>query len=757
MNFEKILKIIIWTGLVGICFIPLIVDGDYYFPYITPKTLAFKIAVEALFLAYLALAVKKPEYRPKLNFVLLLFIVYLAVVFISSSLAGSFNLSFWSNNERSEGLVLLLHLLLYLIMLSGFVKGVKQWSIVLEASFASSILVSFVALGQYLKLDWVIESAAGSRLTSTIGNAGYVAGYLIFNVFFGLLLFFLRDNRYLKIYYLFGIILQIFVALYTLTRGAIISLALSLFIFVLYLAFYRYKEKKIIRNTSIVVFLLLSILTISIFANKEADWVRKNDIFERISGISLEATTAQNRLYTWESAWKGFKEKPLLGYGYESFYQVFDKYFNPKIYRKAGSVVWFDRAHNIVFDRLITGGIIGLFLYLLMLFLPVWFLWKYFRKNKDESVRYIIPVILSLTMISYFIQNLFIFEALVTYIPLFIVLGFLSQYSPTYADKLLQSKKIYLTLLIIFTISFIPALFTFSIKPALANRGFIQGLIKSKTASYKDAYNQLIDVIEMDTHGNQEYRQHLGELVAGAVDNSAIDQDWLKGAILRAEQEFDAQIAEKPTSARNYLMFMRFLNKTYVFNVERLVKSLKLGEKATELSPTRPQVYYEIGYSQVYLGNYYKSIGKTDEAEKMFDQAVFNMEKSIKLQEKVVESYLNIAMVLFVIDRGDEVQKYLDRMDELGVDYHTEESLARMANSAVHKEEFEWTKKFYQEIIQINPDKPENWVNLALSYAYLGENQKAIETAQRIGQFGGQYEEQSKSFIEDVNNGVFKK
>ena len=757
MNFEKILKIIIWTGLVGICFIPLIVDGDYYFPYITPKTLAFKIAVEALFLAYLILAVKKPEYRPKLNFILILFISYLAVIFVSSLSAGSFYFSFWSNNERSEGLVLLLHLLLYLIMLSGFVKGVKQWSIVLEASFASSILVSFVALGQYLKLDWVIESAAGSRLTSTIGNAGYVAGYLIFNVFFGLLLFFLRDNRYLKIYYLFGIILQIFVALYTLTRGAIISLALSLFIFVLYLAFYRYKEKKIIRNTSIVVFLLLSILIISIFANKEADWVRKNDIFERISGISLEATTAQNRLYTWESAWKGFKEKPLLGYGYESFYQVFDKYFNPKIYRKAGSVVWFDRAHNIVFDRLITGGIIGLFLYLLMLFLPVWFLWKYFRKNKDESIRYIIPVILSLTMISYFIQNLFIFEALVTYIPLFITLGFLSQYSPTYANNFFQSKKAYLTLSILYFILFIPILLAFSIKPAAANKGFIESLIKAKTTEYKSAYEQLIDVIEMGTHGNQEYRQHLGELIIGAVDSPTVDQTWLGGAAIRAGQEFDTQIEEKPTSARNYLMFMRFLNKGYNSNAEQLVKSIRLGEKALELSPTRPQVYYEIGYSQVYLGNYYKSIGKTDEAEKMFDQAVSNMEKSIKLQEKVVESYLNIAMVLFVIDRGDEVQKYLDRMDELGVDYHTEESLARMANSAVHKEEFEWTKKFYQEIIQINPDKPENWVNLALSYAYLGENQKAIETAQRIGQFGGQYEEQSKSFIEDVNNGVFKK
>ncbi len=285
MNLEKALKIVIWTGLIGICFIPLIVDSNYYFPYIVPKTLAFKIAVEIVFLLYLILAVKKPEYRLKLNFVLLLFISYLAVVFISSISAGTLYFSFWSNNERSEGLLLLLHLLLYLIVLSGFIRGIKQWLIILDASFLSSIFLSFVALGQYFNFGWVLSSAAGSRLTATIGNAGYVAGYLIFNIFFGLLLFFLRTNKYLKIYYLVGVILQIFVALYTLTRGAIISLAFSLFVFVLYLSFYRYKKRKIIRNFSIVVFLLLSILTISIFVNREADWVRKNDIFERISSI----------------------------------------------------------------------------------------------------------------------------------------------------------------------------------------------------------------------------------------------------------------------------------------------------------------------------------------------------------------------------------------------------------------------------------------------------------------------------------------
>jgi len=132
-------------------------------------------------------------------------------------------------------------------------------------------------------------------------------------------------------------------------------------------------------------------------------------------------------LVTWQGAYEGFKDKPLLGYGYENFYQVFDKNFNSVIYRKAGSVVWFDRAHNMIFDRLITGGLIGLLFYLSLLFTPLFFLWRHFRRNKT-SKGYFIPVIFSLMILSYFIQNMFIFEALVTYIPLFIVLAFMSQF-----------------------------------------------------------------------------------------------------------------------------------------------------------------------------------------------------------------------------------------------------------------------------------------------------------------------------------------
>jgi len=755
MNTEKILKYIIWAGLIAICFIPLLVRSNYFFPFIVPKTVAFRVIVEIIFLAFLGLAVMKKEYRPKLNLVLVLFFLYITAVFISSILGGSFYFSFWSNNERSEGLLLLLHLFLFLVVLTGFLRRLKDWLIIFEAFFVSGLLVCLVALGQYLNLGWILGSSSGARLASTIGNAGYVAGYLIFNIFFGLILFFFRKNKYLRIYYILGILLQIFIVLNTLTRGGILALFFCLSIFIGYLAFFYLRSNKSVRNTGIIILLLGMTLAGLIFFNKQADWVKNNPILSRISTISLSATTAQTRLMTWQSSYQGFKERPILGYGYENFYQVFDKYFNPKIYRHAGSVVWFDRAHNIVFDRLITGGLIGLFLYLSLLFIPLVYLWRWFCRNKTAS-GYLIPVVFTLVMLAYFIQNLFIFEALVTYIPLFLVLGFLSQFSPSWQGKLSQSKKSYLVLLTIGVIIFLPVLFGFNIKPAATNKELIKVMIEVQTGKYQEAYNQFVKVIEKGAFNNQEYRERFGEFVTQTLNVKEIDDNWKRIAALKAEQEFDKQIQEKPKSARNYLMLMRFLNRSYQFNTERLNKSLTLAEKVAQLSPTRPQIYYESGYSQIYLGKYYQSLGQTEQAEELFNQSIANMQKAIDLNDRVLESYLNMVMVLFTTGRNDQVQFYLDKIDEFNLNYHQQDKLQRMANSAMHAEDYQWTKEFYKELTELIPDKPEHWVNLALSYAYLGQKEKAVETAEKIKEFGEDYVQQSDLFIQDVLSGRFQ-
>ena len=755
MNIEKFLKYIIWIGLVAIPFIPLLIDGNYFFPFIFPKTMFFRIIVEVIFLAFLGLAVLKKEYRPKINLVLIISFLYIIIVSLSSFLADNFYFSFWSNNERSEGILLLLHLFAYLFILSGFLRKLKDWLFLFETSFFSSILVSLIGLGQYLGQDWIVASSGGSRITATIGNAGYVAGYLIFNIFFGLLLIYFRKNKYLNFYYSLGILLQIFIVFNTLTRGGIIALVFSLVIFIGYLVFFKFRSNKSIRNSGIIILLLAIIFTSFVFLNKQSDWVKKNNILNRLTSISISDTTANNRLVTWKGAYEGFKEKPLVGYGYENFYQVFDKNFDTSIYRKAGSVVWFDRAHNMIFDRLITGGLVGLLLYLSLLSLPLVLLWKYFYKNKTFS-GYFIPVVFTLIMIAYFIQNMFIFEALVTYIPLFIVLAFMSQFCLSYFDNFAKSKKPYLISLTLGIILFLPIMFSFNIIPASANRGFIKTLIQARQGELKEAYSQFINIIDRNTPNNQEYRQHFGEFVTGLVNNPEVtDQEWVSQAAIRVEQEFDKQIEEKPLNTRNYLMFMRFLNKTYQFNVERLGKALRLGDKALELSPTRPQIHYEIAYTQIYLGNYYSSIEQTDKTEQLFNKAVENMQRAIDLQDQVTESYINMIMVLLTTNKDNDIQSYLDKMDSMGINYHRADVLERMANSAVHAKNYEWTLKFYKEITTITPENPEALINLALSYVNLGEKEKAIETAKKVEEFGGNYAEQSKLFIQDILDGKY--
>lgn len=762
MNLEKILKYLVWTGLIAICFIPLVIIRDYFFPFIVPKTLFFRIIVEVIFLAYLGLAVIKKEYRPKLNLVSLLFGLYLAVVFISSIINDTFVFSFWSSNERSEGLLLLIHLFLFLIVASGFLRKFKDWLIIFEASFLASILLGFVALKQYVDPTWEFFGGM-QRLSATIGNAGYVAGYLIFNIFFGLFLFFFRKNKYLHWYYILGILLQIFVVFNTLTRGGIIALFFSLTVFISYLAFVYFKQNKWIKNTSILAVILVIIFVGLVFLSQQADWVRNNRVLGRITDISFEDTTTKNRLMTWQSAWQGFKDKPILGYGYENFYIPFDKYFNPGIYRHAGSVTWFDRAHNIIFDRLITGGLIGLLLYLSLLILPLYYLWRYYKRIKDNN-RYLIPVIFSLVIIGYFIQNLFIFEALVTYIPLFLVLAFLSLFTPSWQDKIFQSKNLYVVLLTIGIIVYLPVLFAFNIKPAQVNKGLVEAIIRTNIdGQHQEAYDRFVEVLDKNTSYNQEYRQHFTEFVIRAIALEELDSNWRVQAAMRAEQELEKQIAEKPQSVRNYLMFIRFLNKSYVFNVERLDRAIELIDEAIVLSPTRQALYTEAGYSYYNLGSYYKQQDNMEKAEESFDQSIANMQKAISLSEQVAEGYVNMISVLLFTGRSDQIDFYYDKYKEVNADnYKVEEWLKRLGSGAITAGEHQWAAVFYKDLTDyissgLISDNPQYWINLAVAYAYMGEYEKAIAAAESIRKYGPEYDEQADLFIENIKEGYFEK
>ena len=150
------------------------------------------------------------------------------------------------------------------------------------------------------------------------------------------------------------------------------------------------------------------------------------------------------------------------------------------------------------------------------------------------------------------------------------------------------------------------------------------------------------------------------------------------------------------------------------------------------------------------------TISKNTEAKALDDAAIVNMQKAIDLQPMVLESYINMVMILTLTGHSDRIQVYFDTMDRLGVLFRTEDTLKRMANSAIHARDYALTKVLYEQIAGINPGA-DNLVNLALAYAYLGENDKAIEMALKTKIFGGKYAAEADDFIKQVQAGTYKK
>ncbi len=762
---EKIAKIIIWTGIAVLGIVPFLMDSHFFFPFIFTKALVFRIAVEIMLLAYLFLVNIDKSYRPRFTALTFILLAYIGILFVSSLLGDSFYFSFWGDIERSEGLITWLHLLALFIILSSFLRDYRQWLIAFDFLVGGSVLVSIFALGQ--KLDWQFVLNHGeNRLSATIGNPAFLAGYLIFNVFFALFLLLERKSLAARLYYGLVIALGIFIIFGTATRGAMIGLLAGL-LGASFLAVFFLKDYRRFRPYFLGFILAVAVFLGLAFANKQAAWVQNTEALRRLTSISLNDRTTQTRLMTWNSAWQGVKEKPFLGWGYENFFLVFNKYFNPKIYEDISSRIWFDRAHNIVFDQLIVGGAIGFFFYLLLLFYPVYFLFsrlvtkdrRLFRiikklSKEEAGVGRRASIIFIALLAAYFIQNLFVFDSLVTYLPFIFVLSFLGASGKSLVD--IQSRRGWKTIFWVYVLLLWPILYNVDIKPAKANLTVIEA-IQSQKKNPQSAYNLFLQTLAYNTYGNQEYRIRFAEFVDTLVYEKKLDELFLRQAALKVKEELNKQIAERPHDVANYIVLMRHYNRTYIYDPQLLNDViLKLFPQALALSPTRPHIYYEAGYAEINLGNYYKNLGKLDKAHRFYQDGFSHFDQAIALNPEVVESYVNPILMAFSSGEMERIDKYFQEMDQRHLPYRRLRHLRKMARAAVRTEHYDWAVKFYKDIVELEPDNPQNFVDLALSYIYSGDKENAIKIAQKVKEFGGEYARQAEGFIKQVSASDFK-
>lgn len=431
-----------------------VVMTSTFFPFIGGKYYLFRVAVEfsliclLLWWAFEAGEKEETELRASLRRLLSspLFLAVSAFVLaylLSSIFAYDPHAAFWSNYERGEGGFQMLHYYVFFVLLSLLLKRWQDWRAVFYLSLGAAVLMIlygvFAAAGVYGFVGPTRGADPGvsfwtklfsPRFQGSLGNPAYVAPYLMFSVFYALYLWFSeRWSKWWPPAIFFGGISVFFILFFFLsqTRGAFLGAIAAILSSLLYLAFTLKNRRKLVVG----IFAAIVLIGGALFAARNSDFIKAIPA-SRVLHIGLGERTVQTRLWTWQSALEGFKEKPIFGWGPENFSTVFDRHFDPRHFIPGqNSETWFDRAHSVLFDYLAGTGAVGLLAYAAMFAVFFWQLFSLVRSRAGgaQAVSRLAesPVLQALVvgmLIGYLFQGLMLFDVLPIYVNLFLILAF---------------------------------------------------------------------------------------------------------------------------------------------------------------------------------------------------------------------------------------------------------------------------------------------------------------------------------------------
>jgi O-antigen ligase/cytochrome c-type biogenesis protein CcmH/NrfG len=390
-------------------FTPLIVVNTFYFPFITGKGFYFRILIEVAVAAWAVLAVIDKAYRPRYSVIGVVVLAFLLWMGIADSFAVNAQKAFWSNFERMEGFVLLVHLVGFFFVASCVLRVEKKWRAWFLTSLSVGVVVSCYALFQLIDpTDFPIHQGS-TRIDASFGNSAYLAIYLLFNVFIALWIALSEKSVGLRWSLITLAAVEGILILFTETRGTILGLAAALALTALLTALTAGKQA---RGWAAGGLIAIALVAGSFYLARDSSFVQNNHVLERIAGISL--SEGQTRFQIWHMAWQGFLARPVTGWGQEGFNYVFNKYYDPALY---GQEPWFDRAHNAFIDWLVAGGAPGFLLFVSLFASAIWLLWRRSELSRAERIA------LTGALVGYGIHNLFVFDNLYSYVYLFAILA----------------------------------------------------------------------------------------------------------------------------------------------------------------------------------------------------------------------------------------------------------------------------------------------------------------------------------------------
>ncbi|HUO56383.1 MAG TPA: O-antigen ligase family protein [Candidatus Paceibacterota bacterium] len=782
---EKILKWAVLAGVFALPFVPLIVSGSMFFPYITGKNFTFRIIVEIVACLWLALALVDAKYRPRRDWILAAFALFILIIAIADAQGVNPVKSFWSNYERMDGWVTIAHLFAYIVTVSLVLDTEKLWRMIFKWTMIVSTFISVLGLLQIIGIITLGSGGTGlsSRIDVTFGNPIYLAVYMLFNVFFAALLSIQEGNepwsmreRILVPCILFigtivvapqvigeghfGDLLLSFVVItailellmigrrwwalsfimladtaalfFTGTRGTVLGLVGGAIVAGLLYALLAHNARKV-RPYVLGGVAALVVLSGILWSARDTSFVKNIGFLDRLASISLTDDTVAARFLNMGIAWKGVQERPILGWGQENYAIVFDKYYDPRMYAQEE---WFDRVHNIIFDWWIAGGTLGLLAYLSVFAATVWVLW---RRNRGGAQAFTIAEKSLITglLVGYFIHNLTVFDNVTSYILWGTLLGYVvwrvqqaQPGKPLIKGELLNKSVLPLTAIATVLIAG-GLVWLVNGNAYLENVTLLQALEPQQDVSTNLAFFE--KALGYNTYGNQEAREQLAQQTASiAPASSAEVPDSLKQQYFQeAIQQLILQEKVSPLDARNPL-FIGTVEDAYGDYQD----AATAFDQAHQLSPDKQSILYEIGLND-------EALKENTQAEAVFKQAY-----ELDTQDQLALVYY----IASAVRNGDDATAnslLTPSLISSGV-----AADPQLAAAYAYRNQYAKIIPIWTAHIAANPSDAQAYLTLAVAYYETHDAAKAISTLQSLENAVPDSASQAEQFIQEIKSGT---
>ncbi len=406
-------------------FTPLVVDSGVLSSFFSPKNLFFRLAVLIVAILFSILLIKRKEFAAETtarfsvlfkNKTVLFSILSILLIAVSAIFfAFDKTLAFWGEGARGEGAMEFLFLGGFFLFCLLFFKD-KDW----RSYFKITLIVAFILF--FIEFYEFMQGIL--RPDSRFGNPIFLAAYFLFSLTAGFLLLKRHPSQTERVWNYISYVavaLSIIGIFLTKSRGVLLGMVVGGLVLLVFFMLNKDTEKKM-RRASAILFGIIIIFGSIFFATRANPLWQKIPGVNRVAQFSFSDDTTQARFINTKEAFMAVSPKNegiarlFFGWGWDNYIVAWQKYYDPALYKFDPSI--FDRTHDKYMDLLVMGGIFSLCAFLLSL--------GFWMRDIFIGTRgrpWITATLLFL-FVSYFVENLFAFDTVGTYIVFYIMLAY---------------------------------------------------------------------------------------------------------------------------------------------------------------------------------------------------------------------------------------------------------------------------------------------------------------------------------------------